>query len=102
MSQPTDPTIDYSWRIVPVPIRILHVGLGPIGAAIVQQVSRRGDLVIAGGVDADVGMAGRDLGDVVGLRRRFGIVVRPDLGSALEAARPDVAILSTSSSITAV
>jgi len=85
-----------------VPIRILHIGLGPIGAAIVQQVSRRGDLVVAGGVDVDPAMAGRDIGDVVGLRRRFNVMVRPDLAGAVKAARPDVAILSTSSSIKAV
>jgi len=85
-----------------VPIRILHIGLGPIGAAIVQQVSRRGDLVVAGGVDVDPAMAGRDIGDVVGLRRRFNVMVRPDLAGAVKAARPNVAILSTSSSIKAV
>jgi 2,4-diaminopentanoate dehydrogenase len=84
-----------------VPIRLLHIGLGPIGAAIVQQVSRRGGLAIAGGVDVDPAMEGRDIGDVVGLRRRFDIKVRPDLAGALKAARPDVAILSTSSSIDA-
>lgn len=84
-----------------MPIRLLHVGLGPIGAAIVRQASRRGGLVIAGAVDLDVAMAGRDVGDVVGLRRHLGVEVSADLKAALRTERPDVAIVSTTSSLTA-
>ncbi|MEO8480769.1 MAG: dihydrodipicolinate reductase [Acidobacteriota bacterium] len=82
-----------------MPIKLLHVGLGPIGAAIVRQASRRGGLVVGGAVDLDPGMAGRDLGDVVGLRRHLGIKVSTDLKAALRALRPDVAIVSTTSSL---
>jgi 4-hydroxy-tetrahydrodipicolinate reductase len=84
-----------------VPIKLLHVGLGPIGAAIVRQASRRGGLVIAGAVDVDPAMAGRDVGDVAGLRRRLGVKVSGDLKAVLGALRPDVAVLSTTSSLAA-
>ena len=34
-------------------IRVLHVGLGPIGAGVVRQVAERKGLTIVGGVDGD-------------------------------------------------
>ena len=52
-------------------IRVLHVGLGPIGAGVVRQVAERKGLTIVGGVDVDPAKSGRDLGDVVGLGRRL-------------------------------
>ena len=82
-----------------MPIKILHVGLGPIGIAIVRQAARRSGLVLAGAVDSDPALVGRDLGEVVGLRRRLGIVVSDNLSGTLKAARPDVAVLSTRSSL---
>jgi hypothetical protein len=82
-----------------VPIKVLHVGLGPIGAAILRQISRRTGFAIAGGVDVDPALAGRDLGDVSGLRRRLGLKVGSDLVGAIRATRPDVAVLATTSSL---
>lgn len=82
-----------------MPIRVLHVGLGPIGAGIVRQVARRAGLVIAGGVDVDPALAGRDLGDLAGIRRKLAVKVSGDLAAALETVRPDVAIVSTTSSL---
>lgn len=56
---------------------------------------------MAGGVDLDAALAGRDLGDVIGLRRRLNVIVRADLAAAVKAARPDVAVLATQSSLAA-
>jgi 4-hydroxy-tetrahydrodipicolinate reductase len=80
-------------------IRVLHVGLGPIGVAIVKQVASRPGFKIVGGVDIDTAKAGRDLGDVVGLSKRLGVKVSGDVAKALKSAKPDVVILCTSSSI---
>jgi 2,4-diaminopentanoate dehydrogenase len=80
-------------------IRVLHVGLGPIGVAIVKQVASRPGFKIVGGVDIDVAKAGRDLGDVVGLTKRLGVKVSGDMAKTLKAAKPDVVVLCTSSSI---
>jgi 4-hydroxy-tetrahydrodipicolinate reductase len=82
-----------------VPIKVLHVGLGPIGAAIVRQASRRAGLTIVGAVDLDPALSGRDVGDVASLRRRLGVKVSADLTTALRTLRPDVAIVSTTSSL---
>ena len=80
-------------------IRVMHFGLGPIGAAIVKQVAGRQGFKIVGAIDIDPAKAGRDLGDVVGLPKRLGVKVSPDAVKALKAAKPDVVMLCTASSI---
>lgn len=77
----------------------MHYGLGPIGAAVVAQVATRPGFKIVGAVDIDPAKAGRDLGDVVHLGRRLGIKVSADAVKALKAAKPDVVVHCTSSSI---
>ena len=77
----------------------MHFGLGPIGAAIVKQVVRRPGFKVVGAVDIDPAKVGRDLGDVVGLSKRLGVKVYADAAKALKAAKPDVVMLCTSSSI---
>ncbi len=84
---------------MPSNIRVLHFGLGPIGAAIVKQVSARPGFKIVGGVDIDTAKVGRDLGDVVGLRKRLGVKVSDDAARTLKATKPDVVVLCTTSSI---
>ena len=80
-------------------IRVLHVGLGPIGAAVVSQVASRPGFKAVGAVDVDPAKVGRDLGEVVGLDRRLRVKVASDLRAAVKAAKPDVAVLCTSSSL---
>ena len=79
--------------------RVVHVGLGPIGAAIARQVAGRTGFRIVGGVDVDSAKGGRDLGDIIGLGRRLNIRVSPDLNRTLKAAKPDIAVLCTGSSM---
>ncbi len=80
-------------------IRVMHVGLGPIGAAVARQVAARRGLQIVGAVDIDPAKVGRDVGDVVGAGRKLRVKVTSDLGKTIKAARPDVAVLCTSSSL---
>src|SRR5690606_7513624 len=83
-------------------IRVLCVGLGPIGAGIARQLATRAGFQIVGAVDVDPAKAGRDLGAVVGLGRRLRVTVAGDLRAAIRGRRPDVAVLCTSSSLRAV
>lgn len=80
-------------------IKVLHIGLGPIGAGVVRQVASRKGLVIVGAVDIDPAKAGKDLGQVCGLDRRLGVTVTDDIKRAIKATKPDVAVLCTSSSL---
>src|SRR3982751_3157224 len=81
------------------PIRVLHYGLGPIGAAVVKQVAERRGFKIVGAVDIDPAKAGRDLGEVVGLGRKLKITVSDNARKTIKAARPDVVVLCTLSSL---
>src|SRR2546427_7341896 len=83
-------------------IRVMHVGLGPIGAAVARQVAGRRGFKVVGAVDIDPDKVGRDVGDVVGLDRRLRVKVTPDLAKTLRASKPDVAVVCTSSSLSDV
>jgi hypothetical protein len=82
-----------------MPIRVLHIGLGPIGAAIVRQVASRPGFKAVGAIDIDPAKLGCDLGEVAGLERRLRVTVSDNLRAVVKATRPDVAVLSTSSSL---
>jgi len=80
-------------------IRVMHFGLGPIGAAIAKQVATRPGFKIVGAIDIDPAKVDRDLAEIVGLPRRLGVKVSPDAAKALKKAKPDIVVLCTSSSI---
>src|SRR6476469_4752879 len=80
-------------------IKVLHVGLGPIGAGVVRQVATRKGFVIVGAVDIDPAKVGQDLGDVCGVGRKLRVKVTDDIARTIKATRPDVAVLCTSSSL---
>jgi hypothetical protein len=81
------------------PIRVIHFGLGPIGAGVVRQVASRKGFKIVGAVDIDPAKVGRDLGDVTGLGRSLKVKVSDDARKAIKASKPDVAVLCTNSSL---
>jgi hypothetical protein len=81
------------------PIRVLHYGLGPIGAAVVRQVAERRGFKIVGAVDIDPAKAGRDLGEVAGAGRALKIKVSSDARKTIKATKPDVVVLCTLSSL---
>jgi len=80
-------------------IRVMHFGLGPVGAAVVKQVAARRGLTSVGAIDIDPSKIGRDLGDVAEVGKRLGVKVSGDAAKALKSAKPHVVILCTSSSI---
>lgn len=81
------------------PIKVVHFGLGPIGAAVVRQVAGRKGFKIVGGIDIDPAKVGRDLGEVAGLGRALRVKVSGDAKKAIKAAKPDVVVLCTTSSL---
>src|SRR5262245_19618871 len=83
-------------------IRVLHFGLGPIGASVVKQVARRREFSIVGAIDIDPAKVGRDLGEVAALPKPLRIKVRSDAAATLKATRPDIVIHCTSSSLVKV
>ena len=78
-------------------IRVMHFGVGPVGAAVAQQIAHRRGFKSVGAIDIDPMKVGRDLGDVAGLTKRLDIKVSKDAAKALKSAKPDVVVLCTSS-----
>jgi len=81
------------------PIKVMHFGLGPIGAAVVRQIAGRKGFRIVGGIDIDPAKAGRDLGAVAEVGRPLRVKVSADARKAIKSTRPDVVVLCTSSSL---
>ena len=83
-------------------IRVMHVGLGPIGALVARQIASRKGFRIVGAVDVDPKKVGRDVGDVIEAGRKLRVAVTADISRTIRAVKPDVAVLCTSSSLKAV
>jgi 4-hydroxy-tetrahydrodipicolinate reductase len=83
-------------------IRVMHVGLGPIGAMVARQIATRKGFRIVSAVDVDPRKGGRDLGDLIETGRTLRVQVTDDIGRTIKATKPDVAVLCTSSSLKAV
>ena len=83
-------------------IRVMHVGLGPIGCAVAQQLAGRKGFRIVAAVDVDPNKAGRDIGEIAALGRPLRVKVSDDLRKAAKASKPDVAVHCTSSSLSSV
>ena len=77
--------------------RLIQYGLGPIGSAVARHVVEREGLDLVGGVDIDSLKVGKDVGDIIGLGRRLGFDVSRTLAAALEQAKGDVVLHTTSS-----
>ncbi len=82
-----------------MPTKVMIMGLGPIGAGVARQLLSRSNFKIVAAVDIDAAKAGKDLGEVLGLPKRTGIKVVADASAAIRKAKPQVAVLCTSSSL---
>ena len=83
-------------------IRVVIVGLGPIGASVARQVIARKGFTLVGAVDVDPAKVGRDAADVIGLEKPLRVKVTREIGPTIKSAKPDVAVLCTSSSLKSV
>lgn len=80
-------------------IRVVLVGLGPIGAAVARQLVVRKGFQIVGAVDIDPLKVGKDAGDVLELGRRLHMKVADGIGRTMKAAKADVAVMCTGSTL---
>ncbi len=79
-------------------LKIIHIGLGPIGAGIAKMALAKDGLKVVGACDPAPEKAGRDLGDVLGLGKKVKIKVMGDPVKFIKATKADVAVVSTTSS----
>ncbi|MEE3104667.1 MAG: dihydrodipicolinate reductase, partial [Acidobacteriota bacterium] len=80
-------------------IRVIQVGLGPIGNAVLGQLVARSGFKVVGAVDIDPSKIGHDVGLLAGIGRRLGVTVDPDIGSTCRRVKADAVVLCTSSSL---
>lgn len=83
-------------------IRVIHIGLGPIGVAVAKQIASRKGFRIVGAVDIDPKKVGQDVGAIIDAGRKLRVKVGVDIGKTIQASKPDVAVLCTSSSLKGV
>ncbi len=78
-------------------MRVAIAGLGPIGSLIVRVLADREDVTLVGAVDIDPRKVRKDLGIVAGLEKKLGVSVSGSWEDVIPA-KPDIAILATTSS----
>ncbi len=81
-------------------IRVVHWGLGAMGAGMVRLVQARPGLASHGAIDADPAKTGRDLAEVALLERPLGIRVENEPGAGLGGG--DICLIATSSFVEGV
>lgn len=79
-------------------IKIIQVGLGPIGQQLTRYLAERNGIEIVGGVDLDPAKTGKDIGELAGTEK-MGVTVSPNLAAAMENTEADTAVISTVSSL---
>jgi 2,4-diaminopentanoate dehydrogenase len=79
-------------------IRVLQMGLGPIGRQVTRYLVDRGGFEVVAAVDADMSLIGLDLGDLVEVGP-LGVEVSGTVPAALNGVEADVAIVCTTSSL---
>jgi len=79
----------------PRPIRVVAVGIGEMGRKLCLVLLERDGVEIVAACDHDPRLAGRDLGDVLGLGRSLGLEVRPSVADGFREVDADIALLCT-------
>ena len=75
-------------------IRILQIGLGPLGIKTAQFIAERKGLKTVAAVDKSPALIGKDLGQLT-LGKKNKIIIKENIGEAIKKQRPDVAVLTT-------
>ncbi len=83
------------------PIRILHIGLGPLGQMLGPYLTEKENLQLVGAVDVDPAKIGRDLGTLYNLDRPLDVAVGGKLDAGITN-NADVAVLTTVSELRAL
>ncbi len=80
-------------------MRVIQFGLGPIGNKLTKFLLERNNIEIVGAVDCDPAKIGKDIGELAGLGRKTGVVVRASMQEVLREKSADIVVLTTSSQL---
>jgi len=84
------------------PVRVAMFGLGPMGRLVGKLALSRSNLELVGAVDIDPSLVGMDLGRCLEADQDLGVEITADVDSMLAAAKPDVVLHCTQSSLVKV
>ncbi|HLG18665.1 MAG TPA: dihydrodipicolinate reductase [Bdellovibrionota bacterium] len=83
------------------PIRVVQVGLGPVGQMLTQHLAERKFISIVGAVDVDPVKKGMDIGEFAKPAKKTGIRIRPSLKD-FEKGEADIAAITTTSTLESI
>jgi len=78
-------------------IRVVLYGVGVVGGRIANFLLQKEGVEIVGAIDIAKDKVGKDLGDVLKITKRLGVIISDDLGAVLSKARADIVVHATSS-----
>jgi len=82
-------------------MKVILYGIGSIGSHIARTVLNKSWLQVVGAVDAAPNKIGKDLGEIIGLKRNTGITIQ-EADEVISKVQADIVIHSTASSLTEV
>jgi 4-hydroxy-tetrahydrodipicolinate reductase len=78
-------------------IRVVCYGLGAVGTRIAKLLLAKEGIQIVGAIDIDKTKTGKDLGEILGLNKKLGVIVSDNVDSVLSKGGCNVAIHATGS-----
>lgn len=76
------------------PIKIIQIGMGPLGLKIAKMINERNGVETVAAVDINPDLSGQDLATLYG-GASTGVKISNDLAATVAATQPDVAVLTT-------
>jgi len=78
-------------------VRVVLFGLGPMGKLIAKGILEKKGIRIVGAVDIAKELVGKDLGEILELRRTLGVTITDNAEELLSRIKADIAVISTRS-----
>ncbi|MEM3565466.1 MAG: hypothetical protein QXK18_01145 [Candidatus Bathyarchaeia archaeon] len=78
-------------------VKVVLYGVGAVGSLIAKSLLEKKGVKIVGAIDVAKDKVGKDLGEVLGLNKKLGIIVSSDVDAVLSKTKPNIAIHATSS-----
>lgn len=78
-------------------VKVVLYGVGAVGSLIARALLEKRGVKIVGAIDVAKDKVDKDLGEVLGLNKKIGIIVSSDADAVLAKTKPDIAIHATSS-----
>jgi len=83
-------------------MRVVQYGIGPIACKITRLLLDKKQFELVGAIDNDPDKVGRDLGEIAQLATPLNIAIRSDVPGVLADTRPDIVVLTTSSTVESI